>query len=131
MILKKAMNHNFVIYLYTTIHIRVSNCIYNTHGGKGGSRGIVRRCLSTTMTIVHVGNFVSHTPMEMQFSSPPAGNLTMNLEPAFSSESLSGRNLQTTLMLSSAAISRSLGVSIAIAREEATTIPYARVCAYI
>jgi hypothetical protein len=51
----------------------------------------------------------------MQFSSPPDGNLTMNLEPAFSSESLSGRNLQTTLMLSSAAISRSLGVSIAIA----------------
>lgn len=54
------------------------------------------------------------TPMEMQFSSPPDGNLTMNLEPAFSSESFNGRNLQTTLMLSSAAISRSLGVSIAI-----------------
>ncbi|KYQ49758.1 hypothetical protein ALC60_11160 [Trachymyrmex zeteki] len=53
--------------------------------------------------------------MEMQFSSPPDGNFTMNLEPAFSSESFSGRNLQTTLMLSSAAISRSLGVSIAIA----------------
>lgn len=61
------------------------------------------------------GRDVPRTPIEMQFSSPPAGNLTMNLEPAFSSESLSGRNLQTTLILSSAAISRSLGVSIAIA----------------
>lgn len=55
--------------------------------------------------------------MEMQLSSAPDGNLTMNLEPAFSSESLSGRNLQTTLMLSSAAISRSLGVSMAIVKE--------------
>lgn len=52
--------------------------------------------------------------MEMQLSSDPEGNLTMNLEPAFSSESLSGRNLQTTLMLSSAAISRSLGVSMVL-----------------
>lgn len=65
--------------------------------------------------MVHVRVGAPHTPMEMQFSSPPDGNLTMNLEPAFSSESFSGRNLQTTLMLSSAAISRSLGVSIAIA----------------
>lgn len=43
----------------------------------------------------------------MQFSSPPEGNLTMNLLPAFSSESLSGLKRQTTLILSSAAISLS------------------------
>lgn len=43
----------------------------------------------------------------MQFSSFPEGNLTMNFDPAFSSESLRGRNLQTTLILSSAGISLS------------------------
>lgn len=47
------------------------------------------------------------TPMEMQFSSPPEGNFTINLDPAFSSESLRGLKRQTTLMLSSAAISLS------------------------
>lgn len=52
------------------------------------------------------------TPMEMQLSSGPEGNFTMNLEPAFSSESLSGRNRHTTLMLSSAAISRSAAMFV-------------------
>lgn len=47
------------------------------------------------------------TAIEMQLSSLPEGNLTTNLDPAFSSESLRGRNRHTTLMLSSAAISRS------------------------
>ena len=61
-------------------------------------------------TIVRHFLFFILTPIEMQFSSPPDGNLTTNLDPAFSSESLSGRNLQTTLILSSAAISRSRGV---------------------
>lgn len=46
----------------------------------------------------------------MQLSSGPEGNLTINLDPAFSSESFSGRNRQTTLMLSSAAISRSAAI---------------------
>ena len=40
------------------------------------------------------------TPIEMQ-SSVPWGNLTINLLPAFSSESFNGRNLHTTLMLHS------------------------------
>lgn len=52
------------------------------------------------------------TPMEMQLSSGPEGNFTMNLEPAFSSESLSGRNRHTTLILSSAAISRSAAMFV-------------------
>lgn len=52
--------------------------------------------------------------MEMQLSSGPEGNFTMNLEPAFSSESLSGRNRHTTLMLSSAAISRSAAIFVKI-----------------
>lgn len=45
--------------------------------------------------------------MDMQFSSDPDGNLTMNFDPAFSSELFNGLNRQTTLILSSAAISRS------------------------
>jgi len=45
----------------------------------------------------------------MQLSSPPDGNFTMNFEPAFSSELFKGLNLHTTLMQSSAAISRSRG----------------------
>lgn len=52
------------------------------------------------------------TPIDMQFSSGPDGNLTMNFDPAFSSESFKGLNLQTTLMLSSAAISLSRSVAI-------------------
>lgn len=47
-----------------------------------------------------------HTAIEMQFSSVLFGNLTMNLEPAFSSLSFSGRKRHTTLILSSAGISR-------------------------
>lgn len=50
------------------------------------------------------------TPIVMQFSSGPVGNFTMNLDPAFSSESFSGRKRQTTLMLSSAAISLSAAI---------------------
>lgn len=50
------------------------------------------------------------TPIVMQFSSGPVGNLTTNFEPAFSSESFNGRKRQTTLMLSSAAISRSAAI---------------------
>lgn len=46
----------------------------------------------------------------MQLSSDPDGNFTINLEPAFSSESFSGRNRHTTRMLSSAAISRSAAI---------------------
>lgn len=52
------------------------------------------------------------TPIEIQLSSGPEGNFTINLEPAFSSESLRGRNRHTTLMLSSAAISRSAAIFI-------------------
>lgn len=51
------------------------------------------------------------TPIVMQFSSGPVGNFTTNLEPAFSSESFSGRKRQTTLILSSAAISLSAAMS--------------------
>lgn len=47
------------------------------------------------------------TPIDIQLSSGPDGNLHMNFEPAFSSESFKGLNRQTTFMLSSAAISRS------------------------
>lgn len=36
-------------------------------------------------------------------SSEPSGNLTMNFDPALSSESFSGRKRQTTLMLHSPA----------------------------
>lgn len=50
--------------------------------------------------------------MDMQFSSTLFGNLTTNFEPALSSLSLSGRKRQTTLMLSSAGISRSADISI-------------------
>lgn len=53
------------------------------------------------------------TAMVIQFSSCPCGNFTTNLEPALSSESFSGRNLQTTLILSSAGISRSAAAIIA------------------
>lgn len=42
------------------------------------------------------------TPIDKQFSSPLFGNLTTNLEPAFSSLSFSGRNRHTTRILSSA-----------------------------
>lgn len=52
------------------------------------------------------------TAMDMQFSSTLFGNLTTNFEPALSSLSLSGRKRQTTLMLSSAGISRSADISI-------------------
>lgn len=47
------------------------------------------------------------TPIERQFSSGPVGNFTINLDPARSSLSFSGRKRHTTLMLSSAGISRS------------------------
>jgi len=50
------------------------------------------------------------TPIVMQFSSGPVGNLTTNLDPAFSSESFRGRKRQTTLILSSAAISLSAAI---------------------
>lgn len=50
------------------------------------------------------------TEIDMQFSSWLFGNLTMNFEPAFSSLSLRGRKRHTTLMLSSAAISRSADI---------------------
>lgn len=42
------------------------------------------------------------TPMDRQFSSPLLGNLTTNLDPAFSSLSFRGRKRHTTLILSSA-----------------------------
>lgn len=50
------------------------------------------------------------TPIERQFSSGPCGNLTTNFDPAFSSESFNGRKRHTTLMLSSAGISRSADI---------------------
>lgn len=52
--------------------------------------------------------------MEIQFSSALLGNLTMNLEPALSSLSLRGRKRQTTLILSSAGISRSADMLLAV-----------------
>ena len=45
------------------------------------------------------------TEMETHWSSEPDGNLMMNFDPVFSSVSLRGRNLQTTLMESSVAAS--------------------------
>lgn len=51
--------------------------------------------------------------METPWSSEPAGNFTITLEPVRSSVSLSGRNLQMTLMESSLA-SLGLGASSAI-----------------
>lgn len=50
------------------------------------------------------------TPIDKQFSSCEFGNLTITLDPAFSSLSFSGRKRHTTLMLSSAAISRSADI---------------------
>lgn len=50
------------------------------------------------------------TPIDIQFSSAVFGNLTITLDPAFSSLSFSGRKRHTTLMLSSAAISRSADI---------------------
>lgn len=52
------------------------------------------------------------TAMDMQFSSALFGNLTTNFEPARSSLSFRGRKRQTTLMLSSAGISRSADISM-------------------
>jgi hypothetical protein len=54
------------------------------------------------------------TPIDIQFSSCPCGNFTTNFEPAFSSESFKGRNRQTTLIESSAGISRSTAAIIAL-----------------
>ena len=45
------------------------------------------------------------TESETHWSSEPDGNLMMNLDPVFSSVSLRGRNLQTTLIESSVAAS--------------------------
>lgn len=50
------------------------------------------------------------TAIDIQFSSAEFGNLTITLDPAFSSLSFSGRKRHTTLMLSSAAISRSADI---------------------
>ena len=41
------------------------------------------------------------TAIETHCSSAPDGNFTMNFDPALSSESFRGRNLQTTRILSS------------------------------
>ena len=57
------------------------------------------------------------TPMDRQFSSPLLGNFTMNLEPAFSSLSFSGRKRHTTLILSSAGSSARSGGAADIATQ--------------
>lgn len=54
------------------------------------------------------------TPIDIQFSSCPCGNFTTNFDPARSSESFNGRKRHTTLMLSSAGISRSTAAIIAL-----------------
>lgn len=50
------------------------------------------------------------TAIDIQFSSWVFGNFTITFDPAFSSLSFSGRKRHTTLMLSSAAISRSADI---------------------
>jgi hypothetical protein len=52
------------------------------------------------------------TAIDRQFSSGPDGNLTTNFEPAFSSLSFKGRKRHTTLMESSAGISRSPDIAL-------------------
>lgn len=70
----------------------------------------VRFCTGITSRDVERNWSNKLTAIDMQFSSWLFGNFTMNFELAFSSLSFNGRKRHTTLMLSSAAISRSADI---------------------